>query len=157
VGGIVVNYTTSGSATFGFDYNLLPTGTATILNGANTTTVTLTPVDDTDVELPETAILNLTASADYTVGASGSATVSITSDENLPPIARAGPDRTVVFGQTVTLNGGTSTDPQGAIASYAWLETTATGAVLSSTTIAQPIYRALITCHDYISADCYRR
>ena len=144
-GGIVVNYTTSGSATSGVDYNLLPPGTATIPAGMTTATVTLTPIDDADAVLPETATLNLSTSANYTIGANGSATVSITSDENLPPIARAGPDRAVVFGQTVTLNGSTSSDPQGGIASYAWLETTATGTVLSSITVAQPTFTAPAT------------
>ncbi len=140
-GGLLVTYSASGSATSGTDYIALP-GTATIPATMTTTTVTLTPINDADVVLPETATLNLSASANYTVGANSAATVSITSDENLPPIARAGPDRAVVFGQTVTLNGSTSTDPQGAIANYAWLETTATGTVLDLTDPARPTFTA---------------
>ncbi len=140
-GGLPVNYTTSGSATSGVDYVAL-SGSATIPAGMTSTTVTLTPINDADVVLPESVILTLSASIDYTVGAISSATVNITSDENLPPIARAGPDRAVLFGQTVTLNGSTSSDPQGAIASYAWVETTATGTILSSNTVAQPTFTA---------------
>ena len=52
---LVVHYTVGGTATNGTDYTLL-TGTVTILAGANTATITVTPVDDADSELPETVV-----------------------------------------------------------------------------------------------------
>ncbi len=39
---------------------------------------------------------------------------------NLPPVAAAGPDRTVVSGSQVTLDGSGSTDSDGAIVAYLW-------------------------------------
>jgi serine protease len=143
-GGLTVNYTTSGSATSDTDYTALP-GIATITAGMTSTTVVLTPIDDADVVLGETVVLNLSASANYTLNAGNTATVTIISDENLTPIANAGPDQNVVFGQTVTLNGNGSYDPQGAIANYAWLETTATGTVLDLTDPAKPTFTASST------------
>lgn len=41
---------------------------------------------------------------------------------NLPPQANAGPDQTVTIGETVSLDGSASFDPDGDIAAYEWLE-----------------------------------
>jgi lysophospholipase L1-like esterase len=42
---------------------------------------------------------------------------------NRPPVADAGPDRTVYQGQAVRLDGSSSYDPDGPIASYRWVQT----------------------------------
>jgi hypothetical protein len=73
-----ITYATSGTATSGSDYTAL--GTTTINAGLTSATVTLTPVNDTDSEGPETAIVAAAPSASYTVGTSGTAT--ITDDES---------------------------------------------------------------------------
>lgn len=43
--------------------------------------------------------------------------------EDLPPIADAGPNRTVGEGATITLDGSNSSDDDGSIVSYAWTQT----------------------------------
>jgi hypothetical protein len=45
------------------------------------------------------------------------------SDSNQEPTANAGPDRTVVEGATVTLNGSSSYDGDGTVVSYSWEQT----------------------------------
>jgi parallel beta-helix repeat protein len=39
---------------------------------------------------------------------------------NVPPIAEAGPDQTVIIGESVQFDGSSSSDPDGIIASYQW-------------------------------------
>ncbi|MGB6376833.1 MAG: PKD domain-containing protein [Syntrophobacteria bacterium] len=61
---------------------------------------------------------------------------------NLPPTADAGPDQTVNEGDTVTLDGFNSSDPDDGIASYLWKQTAGTPVTLSSTTAVQPTFTA---------------
>lgn len=64
--------------------------------------------------------------------------------ENIPPIADSGPDQTVDEGDTVTLNGSGSLDPDGTIAGYFWTRTD-TGAVtvtLSNNTTMKSTFKA---------------
>jgi len=81
-GDLDVFYTVNGSATAGTDYSAL-TGTATIPDGQTSATITVTPVDDFEAEGNETVIVILAEddSYFYKVGASGSATVTITDDD----------------------------------------------------------------------------
>ena len=69
-------------------------------------------------------------------------TVSITVENNTAPTANAGDDRNVVEGQTVTLNGSGSTDPENQTLAYAWTQTAGTTVALSSTTAASPTFTA---------------
>ncbi|MYC79205.1 MAG: DUF5011 domain-containing protein [Cenarchaeum sp. SB0661_bin_35] len=61
---------------------------------------------------------------------------------NRPPVASAGADQTVRFGDTVTLDGSASTDPDGDAISYVWKETSGTGTKLSDTTVQSPTFTA---------------
>ena len=79
---LTLGYTVSGTATPGSDYVALP-GTVTIPVGAASATITVTPIDDFEVELTETVVLTLTANPAY-LASPAQATVSITSDE-IPP------------------------------------------------------------------------
>ena len=110
---LLVSYSVSGTATSGTDFTTL-TGSATIPAGATFATVTVTPIDDTTVEIPETVIVTLTESTRYTIGFSSTATVIITDDDVLPTVsisatdaAAAEPSGTGTI--TVTRTGGTTT------------------------------------------------
>jgi ribosomal protein S7 len=82
---LAVSYTVSGTATTGDDYVPLA-GSVAIGAGSSTATITVTPVNDTEVEIPETVVATLGADAAYTVGAPSNATVTISSDDRLPTV-----------------------------------------------------------------------
>ncbi|MUG95831.1 hypothetical protein F7734_27120 [Scytonema sp. UIC 10036] len=75
-----VNYAVAGTAT-GTDYTQTLTGTATILAGASSVDITITPVDDALVEGNETVTLTLVDTADYDLGATSTATVTIADND----------------------------------------------------------------------------
>src|SRR5687767_395096 len=61
---------------------------------------------------------------------------------NISPSANAGSAQTVVAGATVTLNGSSSSDPDGTIAAFAWTQTTGTPVTLVSAGTATPTFVA---------------
>lgn len=95
-GGLLVRYSVGGSAEKNDnanpapDYILAPangtatTGTITIPAGATTATITLTPIQDTNLEGKETALFTLTPDAAYAVGTPRVAQVVIADNEPLP-------------------------------------------------------------------------
>lgn len=77
---VTVNYTIDGTATAGLDYTTL-SGSVTIANGQRTNTITVTPINDVDIEPNETVRITLTAGPRYTIGSPANATVTIVSDD----------------------------------------------------------------------------
>ncbi|MDJ1184094.1 S8 family serine peptidase [Roseofilum casamattae] len=73
---LTVNYTTSGTATNGTDYQAL-SGTVTIPAGQTTATIIVTPNDDVVQEAQENVTLTLNNSAAYLVGSPNIATATI--------------------------------------------------------------------------------
>lgn len=61
---------------------------------------------------------------------------------NQPPVANAGADQTVASGATVTLNGSASSDPDGSVASFQWIQTSGAGVALSAASSAQASFTA---------------
>ena len=59
---------------------------------------------------------------------------------NHPPVADAGSDQEVDEGETVTLDGSNSTDPDNGIASYLWTQTTGSSVTLSDPTATKPTF-----------------
>ncbi|RPI62696.1 MAG: hypothetical protein EHM48_03680, partial [Planctomycetaceae bacterium] len=112
-GSLAVNYTVSGTATNGTDYTSL-SGSITIPDGQASTTITLTPTNDSSIEGTETAIVTLASGTGYSVGSPSGATVNIADDDvytvtiSATDAAAAEPSNTGTF--TVTRAGGTSGD-----------------------------------------------
>ena len=79
---LTVYYTLAGTAQNGVDYQTLP-GSVTIPAGASSATVTVTPIDDNQIEGDETVVLTPSSSPGYTAGSPGSATIVI-HDNDLP-------------------------------------------------------------------------
>ncbi len=117
---LVVNYTISGTATSGTDYNALAgssgaSGSITIPAGQTTATLTVTPIDDgTTGEGNETVIVAIAASGSYSIGATGNDTVTIGDDDgdaNANVLTGAdGNDILQGFGGNDTLTGGAGAD-----------------------------------------------
>lgn len=98
VGSLTVYFTVGGSAASGTDYASIGTS-VTFGPGDATATKTVTPVNDSDVEIDETVTVTLQADPAYAVGAPNTATVTITSDDVVPSAML-----------TVTLEGGQDVD-----------------------------------------------
>ena len=77
---LTVPYTMSGTGSNGTDYTFL-NGTATIPAGLTFVDVALNVIDDTLIESNETAILTVSPSSNYTVGATNTATVTIADND----------------------------------------------------------------------------
>jgi len=63
-------------------------------------------------------------------------------EPNQAPIANAGSAQNVTGGNTVTLNGSASADPDGTIAAYAWIQLSGTKVTLNNSTTVNPTFTA---------------
>ncbi len=82
-GTLTVQYTVSGSASTGVDYDTL-SGVVMIPDGLDSATIVVSPLDDPEVEPTETVIVTLASSSAYAIDASAnSATASIFDNDTL--------------------------------------------------------------------------
>ena len=117
-----------------------PDGTIAVYLWAQTTgpTVSLSTDDQVstsfvapNVNMPTTLVFRLTVTDDDGATASHDVTVTVNA-ANRPPVADAGVNQTVDAGDSVTLDGSGSSDPDGTIAVYLWAQTTGPTVSLST-------------------------
>ncbi len=122
--------------TFSWGFVSKPTGSNAILSNPTTATPSFT------ADVSGDYIINLVVTDDK--GAS-SATDSVTISATTPPVANAGSDQAVTVGDTVNLDGNTSSDSDGDPITFSWSFTsrpTGSVATLSNATIATPNFTA---------------
>ena len=122
---MVINYTVGGTAVSGSDFMALA-GAVSIGNGQESATITLNPINDSEVEAGlETVIVSLASGTGYIVGAPNNATVNIASEDvagiSIDDVLVNENDATATF--TVTLNANV---PSGASVDYSTANNTAT-------------------------------
>ena len=99
-------------------------GTITSTTNATTTVTNL---------VQGTYILKLTVKDNGNSTASDSVIITVNAAANQPPVANAGSNQVITLPtNSVTLNGSASSDPDGSIASYAWVKTAGGTATLSN-------------------------
>jgi subtilisin family serine protease len=106
---LTVNYILSGTAST-VDYTSSLGTSITFLAGSNNASLTINPVDDTLIEGPETLILTLASSPNYTIGAASTATITIADNDTFPtPLP---PTNQTIWGtnRNNTLTGGSGDD-----------------------------------------------
>lgn len=79
-GSLDVYYAVGGTATAGADYQTLP-GVVTIPAGQSDATITVTPIDDGEVEADETITVTLTTAPAYVLGTPIDAQINLASDD----------------------------------------------------------------------------
>jgi hypothetical protein len=81
-GNLTVNYTVGGTASSG-DYSETLGGSATITDGNTYVDITITPIDDSLLEDPQTVSLTLASGTGYTIGSPASDTVTIADNDTI--------------------------------------------------------------------------
>ena len=102
---LTVNFTISGTATNGTDYNTIATS-VTIPAGATSALVSLTVKDDSIAEPTETASFTLASDAGYTIGTTAAATISIADNDSSNNTSNNSfGSRTLLSGTSITATG----------------------------------------------------
>lgn len=107
-------------------------GASVVLTGAQTATPTFTPTTS--------GVLGFTLMVSDGQAATQDTILVTVNNVNQVPIAEAGQDKTVTVGSTVTLDGTSSSDPDGNPISYVWSQTSGTIVSLSNSNTANPSF-----------------
>ncbi len=138
VGAVSVDFSLSGGdATAGSDYSGTTAGTLAWADGDATPRTLEFPISDDGLsEGNEFFELSLSSPGGATLGANTTMRITILdgTGSNSAPNAVAGSSQTVGSGSTVTLDGGSSNDPDGDTLSYQWSQVSGTSVALSGAT-----------------------
>jgi hypothetical protein len=126
------------SLTYNWAFTSRPTGSTATLTNPTAVNPTFSP------DVAGNYVVRLVVN-DGTQNSTNTATVTIAATAaNLPPVANAGPNQpVVVVGQTVTLDGTGSADPEGHALTYSWAfvsRPTGSAAILTNPTAAHPTF-----------------
>jgi hypothetical protein len=137
----IATYTITASA--GPGGSIAPQGNVSVDQGSN---ITFTFIPDAgysvDQVLVDGGAENITTTYVFS-NVSSNHTLEVNFAINqLPPTADAGPPQTVLEGETVTLDGSQSSDPNDAIATYQWTQTIGSALMLSDENAARPTFVA---------------
>jgi hypothetical protein len=124
-----------------YSFTILNSGPGTITGQTDANDPTATYEAPSDVSSDQTVTIQV--EVDDGNGGTDTETVDIfVQDVNQAPLADAGPDQTVDEGDTVTLNGTATSDPDGDPLTYSWNQTTGTTVTLDDATSATPSFTA---------------
>jgi hypothetical protein len=117
-------------------------GPKVTLNGVDRNIASFTAPSNISVDTNLMFRLTVTDSKNATSTDNVEVTVKYIPPPNQPPKADAGTDQTVNSGDTVTLDGNASTDPDGSITSYSWVQTGGSPVTLNAAETSTPSFTA---------------
>src|SRR5919109_5304571 len=141
----------SGTVNLSFQSSTIPSSAATFEStsvtfgngGSNSKSTSLTiSTNDLSIDTHTFTVKGTKSNAASDSATSSSTTLKVIKPPNQPPTANAGTDQTVNEGDTVSLDGSGSSDPDGTIASYSWTQTAGTAATLSGADSKTPSFTA---------------
>jgi 5-hydroxyisourate hydrolase-like protein (transthyretin family) len=141
----------SGDVNLSFQSSSIPSSAATFSStkvnfgngGSNSKSVSLT-INTNDLSIQEYTftVKGTKSNAASDSATSSSTTLTVIEPPNQEPTADAGSDQTVNEGDTVSLDGSGSSDPDGTVESYSWTQTAGTSVTLSDASSATPSFTA---------------
>jgi hypothetical protein len=141
----------SGDVNLSFQSNSIPSSAATFSStkvnfgngGSNSKSVSLT-INTNDLSIQEYTftVKGTKSNAASDSATSSSTTLTVIEPPNQEPTANAGSDQTVNEGDTVSLDGSGSSDPDGTVESYSWTQTAGTQVTLDDASSATPSFTA---------------
>ena len=131
------------TATVGAGGSISPDGNVSVDQGdSQTFTITANPGYRIDELTVDNQSRNITTSYTFS-NVNSNHTIDVTFALNQsPPSAHAGPDQTVSEGDTVTLNGSQSSDPDDAVVRYEWTQLSGPSVTLSDDNAVTPTFVA---------------